>query len=1176
MSYGKRVELSAALCLLAAAAGFAGCSEGDAPVESSGKAAPPSLASTLSRLKAVHPKAQVGVRGDRIRRIYGPTATGKTPPAAAESFRQKAASAFGIDADELRAAKLAASASLRSTSGSNGVGLMYDRATGKYKFRLFSYAQERDGVPVFRSGLRTLVREGSDNPVVWANADLRPMGNFRVRAVKPRAVDPAKSLAALRAQSGATAPSALRQLGTPTRTIFAGVGADSAEPRLALQYTAQDVSGPGKWTFVADAETGEILHVESNLHFDVTGSVNAEVTTGSASMECAELGNVPLAHAEVTSAAGNAITSPSGAFTIVQQGSGPVTVTSRVSGRFFEITSDGSSPASLSLTVTPPASADFLHRDSATPKEAVLAQLNAYQHANELRDLLLDYVPGYPIISEQTDFPIHVNQSDAVTCDRTGGAWYDNDSSVRSLNFCPKTAERNNTAFGGIVHHEYGHHIIDMGGSNQSEYGEGMADAIAMLLSKDPRIAVGYYAGDCSRFLRNADNDCQYSETDCSSCGPGIYECGAVLTGTIWDIWQALDATEPATSDDLIRSLVFSSIPMHTGDAIDPSIAVDFLTLDDDDELIENGTPHYAEICAGFAAHGMDCPPIVDGLVVKGTDLDAEGPSDGPFEPVSADYTLHNLGPSQTLTYSVTKSANAPWLVLGTTGGSIPLGETATVTVSIDETQAALLPDGDYTAQVSFVNESGGTGNVTRTVKLRVGAPVPIYTADFDDGDEGFTLDGVVDNLWHRATTCVDTLPGHSAPGSLHYAKPDLCNYTTPTPIPHAITSPEIAIVDPLMAELGFNYFLETENDPNYDTAEVRISVDGGPFQVVASNNSGGEALTEGNSWRPVRFGISDLLPAGPSNIRIQLFFNAVDPRNNTRRGFAVDDLVVYAHVDPCVAEGTCPVSGAFLESNGRVVVEAESFATNTPRSAHRWDRVSHGQASGQALMTANPNSNQTFDTNYSSASPELAVPVRFATTGTYHVWVRGLGPSANDDSLHVGLDGAATASSDRITGFTNALGWSRNTMDGPVATLQVSQAGVHTLHVWMREDGFSFDKLILTRTQSFTPTGTGPAESDRDGPRPCADYCSNPTRFTISGSYPSGNLGSAATCHETTSPLVGGTCGNFVNPRKLLVNGVQVPCNWSNWTALPAAKNGGYCIQTTSGNQSYAAFTVW
>ena len=166
-----------------------------------------------------------------------------------------------------------------------------------------------------------------------------------------------------------------------------------------------------------------------------------------------------------------------------------------------------------------------------------------------------------------------------------------------------------------------------------------MADSIAMLFSKDPRIAVGYHLNECDQPLRNADNDCQYSETDCSSCGSGLYECSLLLSGTIWDIWQELDLTEPVNADNLLRSLIFSSIPMHSGDTIDESIAIDLLTLDDDDELLENGTPHYAEICSGFEQHGMECPPIVDGLVVKGADLEAEGPSDGPFEPESESYT---------------------------------------------------------------------------------------------------------------------------------------------------------------------------------------------------------------------------------------------------------------------------------------------------------------------------------------------------------------------------------------------------------------------------------------------------------------------------------------------------------------------------------------------------------
>ena len=50
--------------------------------------------------------------------------------------------------------------------------------------------------------------------------------------------------------------------------------------------------------------------------------------------------------------------------------------------------------------------------------------------------------------------------------------------------------------------------------------------------------------------------------------------------------------------------------------------------------------------------------------------------------------------------------------------------------------------------------------------------------------------------------------------------------------------------------------------------------------------------------------------------------------------------------------------------------------------------------------------------------------------------------------------------------------------MDSVVATINVTSAGLHTINVWMREDGLVLDKLVLTTNASFTPTATGPAES--------------------------------------------------------------------------------------------------
>jgi len=268
--------------------------------------------------------------------------------------------------------------------------------------------------------------------------------------------------------------------------------------------------------------------------------------------------------------------------------------------------------------------------------------------------------------------------------------------------------------------------------------------------------------------------------------------------------------------------------------------------------------------------------------------------------------------------------------------------------------------------------------------------------------------------------------------------------------------------------------------------------------------------------------------------------------------------------------------TGPFLESGGQVVIEAEHFSNRLGRANHTWDTTSNGSASGGQDMTANPNNGANINTGYTTGSPQLDFPVNFQTTGTYQVWIRGFGAGTADRTLHAGIDGSGPSSADRISGFTGSLAWSKSTLDGAVATINVTSAGVHTIQLWMREDGFRVDKILLTTNTGFTPTGAGPAESPRGpgGLSPCASFCQNPIGF--SGNFQSGNLGTAATCHQTTGNLGGGNCGNFVNPRQLFVNGTQMPCNNQNWSSLPAKVNGGYCVYTTSGNHPWAYFTTW
>jgi ELWxxDGT repeat protein len=158
-------------------------------------------------------------------------------------------------------------------------------------------------------------------------------------------------------------------------------------------------------------------------------------------------------------------------------------------------------------------------------------------------------------------------------------------------------------------------------------------------------------------------------------------------------------------------------------------------------------------------------------------------------------------------------------------------------------------------------------------------------------------------------------------------------------------------------------------------------------------------------------------------------------------------------------------------------VLEAENYSFKTKPSTHEWTFVTAPSGfSGTGAMAALPNSGTSNDTNYLTASPRMDYVVHFKNTGIHYVWVRGSGATGNDDSCHVGLDYQATATSDRMTGFTAAWKWVKATSDGPVATINVQNAGGHVLNLWMREDGLVVDKILITTDPAYTPSGTGPS----------------------------------------------------------------------------------------------------
>lgn len=98
------------------------------------------------------------------------------------------------------------------------------------------------------------------------------------------------------------------------------------------------------------------------------------------------------------------------------------------------------------------------------------------------------------------------------------------------------------------------------------------------------------------------------------------------------------------------------------------------------------------------------------------TDLTSSSPNSGHFFPSAIFYTLKNIG-GGTINWTVSKTQ--PWVSLSETSGILPLGETKTIIVTINQ-EANYLSAGFHFDTITFQNTTNGNGNATRSVNLSV------------------------------------------------------------------------------------------------------------------------------------------------------------------------------------------------------------------------------------------------------------------------------------------------------------------------------------------------------------------------------------------------------------------------------------------------------------------------
>ncbi len=493
--------------------------------------------------------------------IYGNRSMGYVPPRlAAEAFVMRYADVFRLSPENLV---------LQKEHEIEGGRLM-----------AYWFAQTVHGIPVDKGGLTVAVFNNLTSDVVLVISQLRPMPSEEpVGFIGPR-----RALAVVsRAMRHAD------YYGNPELVVW-GEG-EEARYAYKVEASTTDLAKPEKWHFFVDARTGKILEKRDEIYYvDIVGHLDAWRTPGvlpDTSYNPPVLRELPGARARVVGG-NSAFANSNGDFVISHPGSSPVTVEAALIGRWVDVRNSAGSNEVLSQTVTPPGPANFVFNQSRT--EFVTAQVNAMIHTEVVHDFAIGINPAYPGINITMIANVNINS----TCN----AYYNG-----SINFYRSGGGCPNTAYTSVIYHEYGHHIVASGHSSPTgAIHEGMADVTSAFLLNDPVIGRDF-RGQNTYVRHLVDQHVNWP------CTGGSHTCGLVLGGAYWKTKVNLQNTMGSTEGlNHARKLYLNALLLSPPYSPDWTVAV--LTLDDDDGNLNNGTPHYDEINAGFSAHNLPAPPL--------------------------------------------------------------------------------------------------------------------------------------------------------------------------------------------------------------------------------------------------------------------------------------------------------------------------------------------------------------------------------------------------------------------------------------------------------------------------------------------------------------------------------------------------------------------------------------
>ncbi len=678
------------------------------------------------------------------------------------------------------------------------------------------------------------------------------------------------------------------RIGTPELVLLPVLERKVYRPKLAWQVdvlSPEDGSAPAAWRFWLEDATGELLQEHNRIHhlYDVYGTVRSNATPGTAPDYASNPETQQtLQHLRVTSSAGTTYTDANGNFNYPGVNSA-TNVTVEYYGTYNDVQHVPGSEYSLTVSAQPNQQNDILMNPSS--QALVTAQANAYKQLTGCRDWITSIVPT----DTTADFRAISNCNISSTCN----AYYNG----VSVNFYQAGGGCVNTAYSTVVVHEYGHWLNDLYGSGNGSdgFGEGNADVFAMYMYDDPIVGLDFCGSGCN--VRTGTNTRPYCGDGNGGCYGQVHTDGEVWMGAAWKIRTRLKNTLGSSAGVLAADTLFVSwMNAYDQTTIDSIMEIQWLTLDDDDGNIDNGTPNYTDIDQGFRDQqfpGYDLPGV---SISNVTDLPDTTNEVGPYL-VDATIVAQVSPPITTadLYYRVNGGA---WTAVAMTPGA-------------GDVYTGSIPGQSSPANVNYYVYAEDNGSASRSfppdaptsyLDFNVGEYEVLFFDDFEtSGDNGWTHASFGDTSnnhddWQHGSPGGKAGDPSSAFSGSEIWGTDLgvgsWNGEYQDQVHNYLRSPVIDCSSAYGTRLRFQRWLRIEKG-TWDQARIKVN-----GTLVWENPAGTDMVESAWSFQDI-----DISTAADGESSVQIEFSLESDTSVTFGGWNIDDVAVLYLADSGITD---------------------------------------------------------------------------------------------------------------------------------------------------------------------------------------------------------------------------------------------------------------------------------